>query len=36
MSIFDAYNQEFSSLMQNITKNISELRNHSPEDGNPF
>ena len=26
MSIFDAYNQEFNSLCQEITKNISELK----------
>jgi vesicle transport through interaction with t-SNAREs protein 1 len=29
MSIFDAYNQEFTSLSQDISKNISEYRTYS-------
>jgi hypothetical protein len=29
MSIFDAYDQEFSSLSQEISKNVSELKSYT-------
>ncbi len=32
MSIFDAYDQEFNSLCQEIAKNISELKGYSTSD----
>lgn len=32
MSIFDAYDQEFNSLCQEISKNISELKGFSTSD----
>jgi len=33
MSIFEAYDQEFNSLSQDISKNISELRTYSTNVG---
>lgn len=34
MSIFDAYNQEYSSICREISKNIAELRGESSDKGN--
>jgi hypothetical protein len=31
MSIFDVYDQEYSTLCKEISKNISELRSYTPE-----
>jgi hypothetical protein len=36
MSIFDAYDSEFSALSQDISKNISEYRTYSSNPGQLF